>query len=208
MPKKPTRRNPKVSFVRRRKGRGDTYFIPKRGKVGKAGATVERHIRVYKLPKVKFGNDNGDKLARAVEVIYNRLARLYKPEQIAAAAYTISGRGAWDIKEDGKPDWERQEFAIHRNYMSFSKNARDARERIRAYGDNDFTSLLGTTFKHTRSKPVFFLPKKITISLIGKPGKPLREEAPNRSVSTTKVKAKSPAKVIRAKAVRKKRHRS
>lgn len=216
MPKKPTKRyRVKVSFVRRRKGRGDTYYIPQKGVVGKAGASVERHIYQYELPKLKFGKDgNGDKLAGVIEGIYERLAKRYGQGEIAAAAYTIQGRGAVDLDDDtGKPEWERKPFAVHRNYMSFSKSARDARERVRAFGDNDFSAMLqgrGSAHLASRSRPIFFAPRKIIISVIGNPGKKLtvmtKDAKAQQKRKAPKQLGGARKRVPNGKTVRKKRH--
>lgn len=204
MPKRP--RNPKISFVKRRKSVGSkSFFVPKQDAVGRKGARVERHVYTYAFPKVKFGKQNGDKLANHVSNIYKKILKRYG-KTADGIAYSIEGKGALDVNKRGYPEWERKSVAIHRNYMGPTKNKRDAVERTRAYGNNDFASLVQAgVFRQSKSKPVFFIPKTITISVISKPGKRLKtfNKATTEAVPTWRKKTKhATAKV------RKTRHRS
>lgn len=174
--KKPVKRirNPKVSFVKRRKGSGNSFYIPKTDTIGRNAGIVERHVYTYHFPRVKFGQKNGSKLANHAVKLYDKLKFRYG-KTLQGIAYSVVGRGATDLNEEGKPDWERQPLMVHRNYMAFKKSRHDLFSRIKAYGNNDFQSLVETgVLRGTKSRPVFFVPKTLIITCISFPKKRLK----------------------------------
>lgn len=169
--KKPAIGRPSITKVRKRRGQSDTFFEPKPDTLGKGARLRERHTYEIELPKKRYYyTKNGDALADFVNDVFDKLEKKYG-DSIDGAGYYVGGRAALGLNENDKPDWERKEIKVFRNFMSPSRLRYDLVDRIRAYGNNDFEGLVGIPgFKSTKSQPIFFVPKNLTIHIISKPG--------------------------------------